>query len=520
MVVTDGQQRRLLRTARRHGAKEAAGRGVPAVRGRTARPGVFDPWVLNSDGRAPYFAELAAVRDTLQGRLTEQAAEVEKAALVEDSRAKSEVDAAETELRLRDDLVREADEQVRASWGQLNRLAARAVRWELFRDRVREQVEVSWIQARFRDVAPADDEDEVSRPDGTPPGAGPGANPVREGEREPGTGPAPAPDEGFAEEGWQSLDPEGHAPGAQPSTATVPIRGTAPERQLVGGVVPPPDPGWEGMPARPGMPSWMTWGVLLAIAAVEIPIYWIAYQPFHGTGSTGSEFLSGTLAISTAVLMVLLPHLAGRTLRGRQATGSVKAAAFPALALLGVWGFSGWALGDLRARLVLQHPDPVDVPSDLGDFSGAEGLAGQSTLADRLHLLPQTVTWMFVSLLFLSGGVGFLLGLLREHPFLDAYRAALERRADRVRQREEARAAADRARSLAETAGDRAEQRWQAVEARTRALDSLYEAAANAFLDGLMARSRDPAVTEAVMRHSARWPLLPPRSEPPARRGG
>ncbi|WP_371629797.1 hypothetical protein OG892_19170 [Streptomyces sp. NBC_00341] len=512
MVMTDGQQRRLLRTARRHGAKEAAGRGVPVVPGRTARPGVFDPWVLNSKGRAPYFAELAAVRDMLQGRLTEQAAEVEKAASVEDSRAKSEVDAAETELRLRDDLVREADEQVRASWSQLNRLAARAVRWELFRDRVREQVEVSWLQARFRDSAPADDEDEARHPDGAPPGAGPGANPVPEDEREP------APDEGFAEEGWQSLDPEGHTAGTQPSTAPPHVRGTGPERQLVGGVVPPPDPGWEGMPARPGMPSWMTWGVLLAIAAVEIPIYWIAYQPFHGTGSTGSDFLSGTLAISTAVLMVLLPHLAGRTLRGRQATGSVKAAALPALALLGVWGFAGWALGDLRARLVLQHPDPVDVPSDLGDFSGAEDLTAQ-TLADRLHLLPQTITWMFVSLLFLSGGIGFLLGLLREHPFLDAYRAALERRSDRVRQREEARAAVDHARSLAETAQDRAEQRWQAVEARSRALDSLYEAAANAFLDGLMARSRDPAVTEAAMRHSARWPLLPPRPEPPARRG-
>lgn len=92
------------------------------------------------------------------------------------------------------------------------------------------------------------------------------------------------------------------------------------------------------MPERPGMPAWLTWAMLLAIAAVEIPIYWIAFQPFHGKGSTGSDVLSGTLAISTAVLMVLLPHLAGRTVRSRAATGSIKAAVLPALALMGVWG--------------------------------------------------------------------------------------------------------------------------------------------------------------------------------------
>lgn len=193
------------------------------------------------------------------------------------------------------------------------------------------------------------------------------------------------------------------------------------------------------MPERPGMPAWLTWAMLLAIAAVEVPIYWIAFQPFHGKGSKGSDVLSGTLAISTAVLMVLLPHLAGRTVRSRAATGSIKAAVLPALALMGVWGFSSWALGDLRARLVLQHPDAVDGSQSARGFNGAESLDVQRTLADNLHLTQETVTWMFVALLFLSGGIGFLLGLLREHPYVDAYRAALERRANRFRQREEAR---------------------------------------------------------------------------------
>lgn len=520
LVLTDRQQRRLIARARRRGARASVGKGPSVVRGRTVRRGALDPWVLNGEGRVPYFAELASVRDVLQEQLLEQAADAEEEALLRDARAGSDVERAEAEIRLQDALLREADEQVRASWSQLNRLAVRAVRWERFRDSVRERVELRWIQARFPDADPAGGSGRASGADGASPVPGAGGKPIRVNEREPATGSAPVPEDGLAEEDWQSLDPDGAPSGVQPSTGPGFTPGEVREPQPLGGLVPPPDPGWEGMPARPGMRPWMTWGMLLAIAAVEIPIYWIAFQPFHGTGSTGSDFLSGTLAISTAVLMVLLPHLAGRTLRGRAATGTVKAAALPALALLGVWGFSGWALGDLRAKLVLKHPDPIDVPPDLDGFSDAEDLTARPTLLDSLHLAPQTITWMFVALLLLSGGIGFLLGLLGEHPYLDAYRAALERRSGRVRQREEVRAAADRARSLSRTARDRSAQRREAVDARVRATDELYEAAANAFLEGLMERSRDPAVTESAMRLSATWPLLPRRSRPPARRGG
>ncbi|MCX4846848.1 hypothetical protein [Streptomyces sp. NBC_00893] len=514
LVLTDRQQRRLIEGARRRGAGAVVGRRRFVVRGRAARSGALDPWVLDSDGRVPYFAELAAVRDMVQQQLWEQAADVEETELLLDGRARADVEAAEVESRLRDELLREADEEVRSSWRQLNRLAARAVRWERFRDSVRERVELRWTQARFPDAEAGGDSGAVSRPDGTPPGGRAGQDPDRHRR-----GPAPVPDDGPADDDWQSIDPAGEPDPARPPAGRGSAPGEAPEPQPLGGLVPPPDAGWEGMPERPGMPVWLTWAVLLAIAAVEIPIYWIAFQPFHGRGSTGSDFLSGTLAISTAVLMVLLPHLAGRTLRGRAATGSLKAAVLPALGLMGVWGFSGWALGDLRARLVLQHPDPIDVPSDLGDFSGAESLGTQPTLVDSLHLAPHTITWMFVALLFLSGGIGFLLGLLREHPYLDAYRAALERRAGRFRQREEARAAADRARSLTRTAQDRTARRREAVDARVRATDELYEAAAHAFLEGAMERSSDPAVTEAAMKLSATWPLLPRHTRPPVRPG-
>ncbi|MFF9573445.1 hypothetical protein ACF1E8_40055, partial [Streptomyces sp. NPDC014685] len=104
---------------------------------------------------------------------------------------------------------------------------------------------------------------------------------------------------------------------------------------------------------------------------------------------------------------------------------------------------------------------------------------------------------------------------LREHPYLDAYRSALERRAERVRQREEARIAADRARALTQTAQERADRRREAVDARVRATEELYEAAAHAFLEGVVERSSDPAVTEAAMKLSRTWPLLPKPSSPP-----
>ncbi|MEL5958329.1 proline-rich domain-containing protein [Streptomyces sp. CLV115] len=517
LVLTDRQQRRLIEGARKRGAGAVVGRGRFAVRGRAARSGALDPWVLDSGGRVPYFAELASVRDMLQEKLWEQAADVEAAELLRDDRARADVEAAEVESRLRDELLREADDQVRASWRELNRLAARAVRWERFRDSVRERVELRWIQARFPDAEAGRDGGALPRPDGALPGGRAGQDP--DGRRGPAQAPDAGPDAGRADDDWQSIDPTGEPDPDRPPAGRGAAPGQEPEPQPLGGLVPPPDPGWEGMPERPGMPAWLTWAMLLAIAAVEIPIYWIAFQPFHGKGSAGSDVLSGTLAISTAVLMVLLPHLAGRTLRSRAATGSIKAAVLPALTLMGVWGFSGWTLGDLRAKLVLQHPDSVGSSRGVADFAGAEDLGARRTLVDNLHLTPHTITWMFVALLFLSGGIGFLLGLLREHPYLDAYRAALERRANRFRQREEARAAADRARSLARTAPDRSARRREAVDARVRATDDLYEAAAHAFLEGAMERSSDPAVTEAAMKLSATWPLLPRRPRPPVRPG-
>lgn len=65
------------------------------------------------------------------------------------------------------------------------------------------------------------------------------------------------------------------------------------------------------------------------------------------------------------------------------------------------------------------------------------------------------------------------------------------------------------------SATDDTELRAEATRARQRATTELYEAAAHAFLMGVAERSSDPAVTEAAMRLSNTWPLLPfPRTAP------
>ncbi|MEV8451289.1 hypothetical protein AB0467_01480 [Streptomyces sp. NPDC052095] len=482
LVLTDREQHRLLEQSRKRGAAAAVGR-------RNSRSGAFDPWVLGGAGTVTYFTELASVRDTVREQARMAAADAERAELLRDERARSDTRTAEALVRSRDQLYQEADAEVRSSWDQLNRLAIRAVRWERFRDRVREESESRRLRTRFAEELAL---------------GAPTATPAPAPDTVPDSAPDPGRDTGPEDE---SLDPVGNA---DPDPAATP--GNRQEAELFGGMVPPPDrgAGWEGMPERPGLPAWLTWAMLLVIAAVEIPIYWVAYQPFHGAGTTEADFLSGTLAVSTAVLMVLLPHLAGRTLRGRDTTGAVKAAAAPAVFLLGIWAFSGWALGDLRAKLVLRSPPKVKMSAAAQEFADA---VSQPTLADSLHLDKITVTWMFVTLLLLSGGVGFLLGLLREHPYLESYRAALERRAARGREREEARTMVDRLRAVAESAEDRANRRAELLAARLRATDNLYEAAANSYLMGVMERSSDPAVTEAAMRVAATWPLLP-RNDP------
>ncbi|MEU3418893.1 hypothetical protein ACOZGD_29780 [Streptomyces murinus] len=479
LVIGDRGERDLLQDARKRGRQDA-------------RRKTLDPWVLNSGDRVPYFAELASVRDVVVHRIEEELNLREEAARLLDARAGSEVTAGEIETRILDERLREVEQEIETARRQLDLLAARSARWLRFRDSLRERVEERWLQARFPETA-------------RPPATGSG-DPAEGGIREEGPEQTAAGKDTAADPGddWQAVT----TTGTPDDTAAAALRdvyraASAEARDTASSY------GWEGLQTRPGLPRWMTWALLAVIMAVEVPIYWVAYQPFHGVGSTGGDFMSGALALSSAVIMLILPHLSGLMLRWRSATGSPRLGWLPAVSLLGVWGGLTWGLGLLRAKFVTQHDSPAPAAGAAG-FRGIGGSgADTTTLVDRLHLSSQTVTWLFCALLLLSGGVGFLLGLFREHPFLDAFRTALERRTGLLRRHEESIAVTERARAAQETAEDRQRARREAANERMASARQLYEAAAARYLGEVMTASKDPAVTESAMRLSRNWPLLP-----------
>lgn len=475
LVLDDRAERGLLVEAGRRGREAAAN-------------GTLDPWVLGSGDRVPYFAELASLRDAVVHRVEEDLRLREETARLEDAQAGSDVTAGEAETTVLNERLQEAERDIDAARRQLNLLAIRSSRWLRFRDRLRERVEDRWLRARFPD------------PDG-PPGTRTPAP------AEPGAVQAGAEGGGAdAGDDWQSVaTPGADANGASAAALREEIR--AARRDTASAAS---GEGWEGLQTRPGLPRWLTLVLLAVIMAVEVPVYWVAYQPFHGVGSTGGDLLSGTLAVSSAVVMLTLPHLAGRMLRWRSATGSPRSGWLPSLSLLGVWGGLTWLLGTLRAKFVMQHDAPVATGGQAAGFRGLGGSsAGTTTLVDRLHLTTQTVTWLFCALLLLSGGIGLLLGLFREHPFLDAFRTAVERRNGLLGQRELSLAATERARAAQQTAEGRQQDRRDAANERIGTARKLYEAAAHEYLDGVMTAAKDPAVTESAMRLSQNWPLLP-----------
>ncbi|OXY99150.1 hypothetical protein [Streptomyces diastatochromogenes] len=491
LVVDDRGELGLLRDAERRGRQ-------------AARRGTLDPWVLNSGDRVPYFAELASVRDAVVHRIEEELRLQEETARLRDAQATSDVTAGEAETRILVEHLREAQQEIETARRQLDLLAVRSARWLRFRDSLRERVEERWLLARFPEAA-------APPVSGSPGAAEPG---LQEGE------PGQAADKDAADPGgddWQSVSTTGAAADGTASAAMREVvRAARAETRDAASSY-----GWEGLQTRPGLPRWMTWALLLVIMAVEVPIYWVAYQPFHGVGSVSGDTMSGALAISSAVIMLIVPHLAGLMLRWRSGTGSPRGGWVPALSLLGVWGGLTGLLGLLRAKFVTQHDSPAPASGGTDGFRGIGGASGDTTtLVDRLHLTTQTVTWLFCALLLLSGGVGFLLGLFREHPFLDAFRTAVERRTGLLRRHEASIAATERARAAQRTAEDRQNDRREAANERIASARQLYEAATHRYLLGVMTAAKDPAVSESAMRLSRNWPLLPaPARHEPARNG-
>lgn len=455
---------------------------------------VYDPWVLGSPDRIPYFAELASLRDRVRHRLTEEAARAEEDGALEAGRVRAAATAAGERLVRAGRRRAVLEQQHMVTTAQLDRLARRADRWQTFRDTVRGSFERRWLRNRMPpDWSDGTDATNSTDSTNSTNGAGPTGN---------ATGPAAdrraaqhrddEPETARDHARWQAVSERDPAAAQEPDATDRALSTRA---------------AWEGAAARPGMPRWIKIGVLGLLIAVEFPVYYTVFENLHGVGAF-ANLLSVSLTVAVAVAMILAPHIGGRILRHRSATGAVRLSAVPALALIGVWGYGAWALGDLRAKVAFKEEPPLVLPSDVPK-DVRDSVSNQPSLIESLHLDPHSVSLMFVALLLLSGGIAFLIGLGEEHPYLAAYRTTAEQLRELERETEADIAGAERAKEAEATLDTRAGARRAAREARLYAVDDLYEAAAHAYLDGLAARSADPAVTEAAMRLSQQWPLLP-----------
>ncbi|MDX3228441.1 hypothetical protein [Streptomyces sp. ME19-01-6] len=470
-LIRAGDSAWLRDRARKHGA--AAGSRE-----------VYDPWVLGSPDRIPYFAELASLRDRVKYRLTEESARAEEDGALEAGRVRAAATAAGERLARANRRRTGLERQQMVTTAQLDRLARRADRWQTFRDTVRGSFERRWLRNRM----PPD------WSDGTDP-TGPTNN--ANGSHRPAADRRAAqyrddePETARDHARWQAVSE--HDPAAEDADGF--------DRALSTRAA------WEGAAARPGMPRWIKIGVLGLLIAVEFPVYYTVFENLHGVGAF-ANLLSVSLTVAVAVAMILAPHIGGRILRHRSATGAVRLSAVPALALIGVWAYGAWALGDLRAKVAFKEEPPLELPPDVAQEVG-DSVSNPPSLIESLHLDPHSVSLMFVALLLLSGGIAFLIGLGEEHPYLAAYRTTAEQLRELERQTEADTAGLERAKEAEATLDTRAGARRTAHEARLYAVDALYEAAAHAYLDGLAGQSADPAVTEAAKTLSQQWPLLP-----------
>ncbi len=423
-----------------------------------AERGVFDPWVLGGSDPVHYFAELASLRDRVREQLIEEDARAEEDARLTAARVRADSATADWRIQLTAEQRGELQERLRRTAAELDRLAQRADRWQSFRDSVREGFERQWLRRRLTGLG-----DDAAR---------------------------------------QAVDSLSDQDLAAEQTAQA---GTGARTSAA----------WEGELPRSAMSRWGRVILLALLAVVELPVYYVVFDSLHGIGSL-ARLLSVSLTCATSVVMIVAPHIAGRVLRRRSATGSLRLTAIPALALTAAWGYGAWALGELRAKVVFKTPPAVQVPQDVADTVPYSQRHPQSILAS-LHLNQHSVTLMFVALLLLSGGIAFLLGLAEEHPYLVAYRHTRERLARLSRTEESDVDRAVHAREVVDELQARLADRRAAHDARLRAVDDLYEAAARAYLDGVAGAAKDPAMTEAVMRLGRQWPLLPEQGAYPAR---
>jgi hypothetical protein len=248
--------------------------------------------------------------------------------------------------------------------------------------------------------------------------------------------------------------------------------------------VAPDDRIWEGE-TNPLSGFWRML-ILVGLIVAELPVQYFVYDYFlsERAGSAGVVLL---LSMSTSLLMVFGPHIAGLLLRARQSTGADRRITPAAIALAAPWLFVVIVLGVLRGAI----------------------LDADETRVRALHLTPTTVVGMFVALLLVVGVMAFMLGLAKRHPYQEAHARQRRRseRFDTVRQ------------SMVERMNpayvEQDDPGADPVDAEIRTVRAAYAAAEEAYFAALTRAVGDPTFTEAVQQRRGVRQVSPPDPTPP-----
>ncbi|WP_405907095.1 hypothetical protein OG742_17895 [Streptomyces sp. NBC_00828] len=418
---------------------------------RAADDGTLNPYVLGSTNRLPYFGRLTGLRGHARDRIVAQYHDREEQELLASAELYAETAARESEARQARDAQDEETRRRQAAAARLDRAATRIAAREDRRDRL-----LPWAAGRFG----------AGRADG----------------RDPDSAYQDDDHEGTVADWDDDSDQEG-TPAPKPSNVP-----------------------WEGLRESASMARGPRLALALLLILVELPVYVTLFLAIHD-GTPEGRVSAYLLSAAVGVVMTAGPFQAGRQWRRRAATVSLRVVLPVAFLLACLWAWAAWYLGDLRARIVFRDTSTPGLQG-IADSLGVE-LPPAPTLLEQLQLDSRTVGVTFISLLLLSGGIAFLLALSEEHPFIAAYRHHHKRLTAAEVTLARAQAAAAAAQRQQGTLQERRNERGQALTAELAAVDSVFEAAAHAYLDGVQAASHDPAVTEGAMRLSARYPLLP-----------
>jgi hypothetical protein len=267
----------------------------------------------------------------------------------------------------------------------------------------------------------------------------------------------------------------GPAPTAAPPTTEVPAAASTavgPTEAPPVEEVPADDPVWEGETTALALPWRML--ILAGLIAVLSPLHFLVFQYF--LRGVLPPVATTALGVSSAVLMVLGPHIAAIMLRSGRATGSDRALR-PTAAVLGIaWATMAIFLGLVAAAIV--GVDHVRLST--------------------LDITGTTLVLVFIAGLLVGGSVSFMIGLARRHPFQEAYAESRRRFEELDADLQAMLLRLDPGFAdfdvVAPENGDR--QPATLIEA----IQAAYRAAEYAYFDALSATMADPTFTEAVER--------------------